>query len=112
MNEKLDQKFIKKQKTILLKEKQKLGKELKKTDEFPQYGSSDEANSSEVTDFTTQQGLEKKLRVMMTDVYDALQQMEKGKYGICKKCSKPIAKNRLMAFPAATYCVKHSSPSV
>ena len=108
MTNTLDKDFLKKQKTILLKEKGKLEKELKKADKFPQYGSSEEANSNEVTEFTEQQGLEKDLKVMLTDVLEALSRMEKGEYGVCKKCSKPIAKNRLKAFPAAVTCVKHS----
>lgn len=108
MDNKLDGKFLKKQKTILLKEKGRLERELKKTKKFPQYGNSEEENSTEVTEFTTQQGLEKDLQKMLNDVLDTLSKVEKGKYGICKTCKKVIHKNRLKAFPAAIFCVKHS----
>lgn len=106
MNEQLDEQFIKRQKTILLKEKQRLKKELYQSDKFPMYGNSDEDNSAEVTQFSTQQGMEKELRVMFDDVSAALENIKKGKYGICSNCGQQISKNRLVAFPAASLCEK------
>lgn len=104
----LDKKFLNEQKTILLKEKIRLEKELKRADKFPQYGTSEEENSTEVSEFTEQQGMEKNLQKMYKDVVAALSRMEKGKYGICTVGKESIHKNRLKAFPAATTCVKHS----
>lgn len=107
-NEKLDQKFLQKQKTILLKEKIRLEKELKRADKFPQYGTSEEENSAEVSEFTEQQGLERDLQKIYQDVITALERMKKRKYGICTIGKEPIHKNRLKAFPAAVTCVKHT----
>ncbi|MGI6226425.1 MAG: TraR/DksA C4-type zinc finger protein [Peptococcales bacterium] len=39
-------------------------------------------------------------------VEDALERLEKGLYGICDKCGKPIPKERLEAIPLTTMCVK------
>ena len=36
----------------------------------------------------------------------ALKQIDAGKYGVCSKCHRPIAKGRLEALPYATLCVK------
>ena len=36
---------------------------------------------------------------------NALRIAEKGVYGICERCGKPIGKLRLQAFPRATLCV-------
>jgi RNA polymerase-binding transcription factor DksA len=38
----------------------------------------------------------------------ALSRIEAGKYGVCAKCGRPIAKQRLTALPHATRCVKCS----
>lgn len=35
----------------------------------------------------------------------ALEMMEKGTYGICEECKKPISKERLYALPFARYCI-------
>jgi RNA polymerase-binding transcription factor DksA len=42
----------------------------------------------------------------LVDVQAALQRLEKGTYGICEICGKPIAEGRLEAMPAARYCVE------
>ena len=41
------------------------------------------------------------------DVERALQRLEKGTYGVCLVCAKPIADGRLEAKPEAEYCVEH-----
>ena len=37
----------------------------------------------------------------------ALEKMEKGTYGICEVCNKPIEEDRLEANPAAKTCKEH-----
>ena len=39
----------------------------------------------------------------------SLQRIEQGKYGICGRCRKPIATERLDAFPDAVLCVRCAS---
>lgn len=48
-----------------------------------------------------------KLEVQLTDVKDALARIQKGTYGICEKCDKPIEKERLEANPSARVSLKH-----
>jgi RNA polymerase-binding protein DksA len=43
----------------------------------------------------------------MHDVERALQRLEKGNYGVCLACGRPIADGRLEAKPEAEYCVEH-----
>ncbi len=44
-------------------------------------------------------------RVMLDQIEGALRKMEKGAYGRCESCQKPIAKARLQAVPFARYCI-------
>jgi RNA polymerase-binding transcription factor DksA len=42
----------------------------------------------------------------LAEVKAALERLEKGTYGVCEICGKPIADARLEAMPAARYCVE------
>lgn len=44
-------------------------------------------------------------RSMLDQIEGALRKMEKGAYGLCDSCQKPIAKLRLKAVPFARYCI-------
>lgn len=46
---------------------------------------------------------------MLYAIEEALKHIEDKTYGICVKCEKPIAKNRLMAIPYANLCVECQS---
>ena len=104
----LDDKFLQKQKTILLKEKNRLERKLKTINKFPSYGDKEEENAMEVEQYEDNLGLKKGTDDQRKQVLKALKNMEKGKYGICEVCKGPIEHERLEAFPAATTCVKHS----
>jgi RNA polymerase-binding transcription factor DksA len=39
-------------------------------------------------------------------IRDALKSIDEGHYGKCKACGKPIDRNRLLALPQATMCVR------
>jgi RNA polymerase-binding protein DksA len=41
------------------------------------------------------------------DVQRALQRLEKGTYGVCLACGRPIGDGRLEAKPEAEYCIEH-----
>lgn len=45
------------------------------------------------------------LEVKLTSVQAALRSIDKGKYGICERCSKEIPTERLEVRPDATLCV-------
>ena len=40
------------------------------------------------------------------DIDHALQRIEQGTYEVCEACGKPIGEERLMARPAARYCIE------
>lgn len=101
--------FQLKQKSTLLKEKQRLEKELEMVRKFPQFGNSEEDNAQEVEAFEGYKGLETGMKNLLKEVKSALAKMDKGKYGICEICKIPIEQGRLEAFPAASTCVEHSN---
>ena len=45
------------------------------------------------------------LRDRLRDIDRALARMDEGTYGICERCGKPIAAERLEALPSATLCI-------
>jgi RNA polymerase-binding protein DksA len=45
------------------------------------------------------------LRQRLEDVHAAMQRIERGTYGICESCGKPIAPERLEAIPTARLCI-------
>ena len=40
------------------------------------------------------------------EIYDALERLKQGEYGICEECGDPIPEQRLRLFPAAKFCVR------
>lgn len=74
--------------------------------EFPKYGDKEDDNATEVATFQDNLSLEKKLEQTLAEINQALENMEKGEYGICKKCGHPIEEKRLEIMPTATTCIK------
>lgn len=50
-------------------------------------------------------------RQILRDIDAALRKMEKGTYGFCEHCKKPIEKRRIKALPSARYCMACQSGS-
>lgn len=50
-------------------------------------------------------------RVTLDQIEAALRKIDKGTYGLCESCQKPIAKPRLEALPFARYCISCQSSS-
>lgn len=48
-------------------------------------------------------------RVTLDQIEAALRKIDKGSYGLCEACQKPIAKSRLEALPFARYCINCQS---
>src|SRR4051812_47890835 len=80
--------------------------EQKKNQDLPTPSVGDEADQAT-------QSLEKEIlfelndneRSMLDQIEGALRKMEKGAFGFCESCRKPIALPRLKALPFARYCI-------
>jgi RNA polymerase-binding transcription factor DksA len=46
------------------------------------------------------------MREMLANIDAALERIEDGTYGVCLACGKPIAEERLDAFPYVAYCIE------
>lgn len=107
--------FVEKMKNILLADRERLQKELTKYSKdagasaedslFPDYGNSEEDNALEVADYETNLSIESDLQKSLRDVESAIGRIEKGEYGICKYCKKPIEEKRLVARPTSSACI-------
>lgn len=109
--------FLDKIKKLLLSEKIRLENELAKfttrnahvADDydatFPEYGDKEDENALEVAQYTANKPLEIALEKELRDVNKSLERLEKGCYGICKYCDKPIDEKRLWARPTSGACV-------
>ncbi len=73
--------------------------------QFPEYGDKPDENAQEISDFATTVAAQKILEKSLDDINKALDRIEKGTYGTCKYCHKPINEKRLMARPTAGACI-------
>jgi len=71
----------------------------------------DTADENEVADkfeeLEENAGIASKLEGQLNEVRAALDRIEKGTYGTCEKCGKPIELERLEANPSARSSIKH-----
>jgi len=63
-----------------------------------------EEAADEVTEYSTRLHLEFSLENQLKDITSALENMEKGTYGMCEKCQNSISEERLKASPEARLC--------
>lgn len=111
----LPKEFLDAMKQSLLDEKETLAKELtglkrnphdgSGESAFPNYGDSEDENAAEVADYIVNLSLGENLERSLRDVIQALERLERGTYGICKYCNKPIEKKRLQARPTSSSCM-------
>jgi len=73
---------------------------------FPDFGDKEDENAKEIADYTDNLSIEFSLEKTLRDIKKALDRIDKGNYGICKYCGKPIPEERLMARPASSACVE------
>ena len=66
--------------------------------ELPKFA--DESDDREITI-----GLLASERVLLQEIADALERIDKGSYGVCLGAGEPISKSRLRARPWAKYCI-------
>lgn len=88
----------------LFREQKRLEKEIARVSKYQDIGSSTDDNAQEVEIVGENIAIEETMRKEKKEVDEALKRIEKGKYGICLACQKPIDKLRLNAYPAAAYC--------
>jgi DnaK suppressor protein len=102
---------------LLLEERKRLKDELSemeehqlKTEEKPV---ADAANEDDLVDVATETferekelALESGVQGILEMVEEALRKIQKGTYGVCESCGKPIDGNRLRAIPYARLCIK------
>lgn len=113
-----DKNFLNKIKNKLEEEKKELEKDLTAFTEknvhnindyqakYPDFGEESDENAREVATFGDRLTLERTLEKELRDVNKALERIKKGTYGICYNCNKAISKDRLLARPTSSTCVK------
>lgn len=97
--------LIEKQKKALLTEKERLEKKISELKKFPDYGQNEDDNAKETADFENNLSVEEQLNYLLNKVKHALESIEDGSYGKCKKCSKMIEQGRLEIMPYAELCI-------
>ncbi len=63
-----------------------------------------EEAADEVEEYSTKLNVEFSLETQLKEVNNALDRIEKGTYGVCEKCGKTIAQERLKASLQARLC--------
>lgn len=101
-----DDKFLAARKTTLLKEKERLTREIGET-KFQDFGTSDDDSAQEVETYEKNLSLKRPLAMLLKDVETTLQKIEKGTYGKCERGPEMIERERMEAFPSATLCMRH-----
>ena len=64
-----------------------------------------EEEATETLELEKRLVLENRIRQELVGIEHALDKFEKGTYGLCDNCGKPIAPERLEALPQASLCV-------
>jgi RNA polymerase-binding protein DksA len=103
---------------ILLEEKAQLTEEMKRltdeehlsikeaTGELSSYDNHPADQGTNTLDREVDLGLKDNTLIMLTEVNDALERLESGRYGICEHCGEEIKENRLEVVPAARFCTR------
>ncbi len=111
----MDKKTIVKMEALLLKEHDRLKKEIESVavknpegaeDSYeavrPEYdGTSSDEDGAEETLYETNVALKGQLQEDLREIDAALARIERGKYGVCEVCGKDIPEERLEALPEA-----------
>jgi len=91
----------------LEEEREQLGEQLTELD-----GGAFDENFADSGQVAAEQGeahaLASSLREQLDDVEAALAKLDEGTYGLCERCSEPIAEARLEAVPASRFCIEHA----
>lgn len=119
----MDKKTLKQLKNQLLEEQKRIQKELAdfavkdpkikgdwdtKLPQFGEHASEQDENEDEVEEYEDLLPVEHSLELRLRDINLALDNMQKGTYGICEIGHETIELERLKANPEARTCVKHA----
>ena len=106
---------FKKQRELLLHEKERMTAELEQMHseatgaeerrEGSPFGKREE-EATETLELEKRLGLENRMRQEIAAIDHTLEKIDKGTYGICDNCGKPIAEERLEALPQASLCIE------
>jgi DnaK suppressor protein len=115
----MKKKIFEEMKELLLKEKNRLERELAQfahrnpkaveTDfnsDFPNMGEGEDENAAEVAQFTDNLSLEDELERALRDVEGSLKRIEEETYGRCNYCKQEIDEKRLRARPTSSSCIR------
>jgi RNA polymerase-binding protein DksA len=95
---------------MLRRERRRLVEELQRQEmlaqDRPTTGNHMADDASEVEAQAKSLALRRHLEGMIKEIDRAIGRAEKGTYGICERCKKPIPEERLKAMPAATHCIE------
>lgn len=97
----------------LEEEKEKLAKRLKALSLEDPFANPDRVNDNAASDTEAKEEIDhERIEALQNDIKknilsleEALQRIEKGKYGFCEKCGEMIDTDRLAAYPTAKYCI-------
>lgn len=111
----LNRQSIDKIKKALLRQEKKIKQELKEIDkDDPVFDgglaeSIEPGTSSWMADVHSRAvALKDNLSQLLKKIQRSQEKIKKGTYGICEVCGKAIEKERLLAMPTATLCIKDS----
>ncbi len=102
-------------KTLTEAERKKLEKERQQTsaelERLREYLRTEPERTSDEVDLEVYEreknlALVRRMEQRIAEIDYALRAAEKGTYGICERCSKPIDPERLKALPQTTLCIK------
>ncbi len=108
----LPQHTLNKIKTALLRQQSHVEEELKDLEKEDPLLVESLAESSEPGTESYEADIHTRLAALKNDLMDLLKRtknslagLDKGTFGVCEKCKKPIEANRLEAMPTATLCI-------
>lgn len=94
---------------MLRRERRRLMEELQRQEmlaqDRPTTGNHMADDASEVEAQAKSLALRRHLEGMIKEIDRAMVRAQKGTYGICERCKKPIPEERLKVMPAATHCI-------
>ncbi len=94
----------------LTSERQRLVDELTRQDivepEHPTTGNHMADDATEVSEQAKTLALRRHLEGMIKEIDRAIVRAQRGMYGICERCGKPISEERLKVVPSASLCIE------
>jgi DnaK suppressor protein len=70
------------------------------------YGNHMADDASDAFEQAKELALRQNAEMLLSQVNDALERLDEGLYGICRRCGQEIDPARLRALPYATYCLR------